>query len=170
MREVEVFRLTPELGKCYSTAEYTRKTGIYYNDEVHIGPDSQFFTTKPLRYVGRFLRTERYGSGDGRTTTSFFDDNGTINRVDYTYEGTTSFVEAPCQEPSNENRAKKAQMTSELKALPPMNQPSYPGGTNYLSSLGHFLQSRGGKMSRRNSRSKKSRTKKSRRGLKSKRV
>ena len=82
---VEVFRLTPILGKCYSTAEYTIKVGSY--------PNERYFTTYELRYVGRYLRTERYGSGDGMTATSFFDVNGIINLVEYTYEGTTSFLE-----------------------------------------------------------------------------
>ena len=82
---VEVFRLTPILGKCYSTAEYTIKVGSY--------PNERYFTTDKLRYVGKFLRTERYGSGDGMTATSFFDDNGIINLVEYTYKGTTSFLE-----------------------------------------------------------------------------
>ena len=169
MPEVEVFRLTPEVGKFYYTAEYTKKVGTY--------PNYQYYTTNPLRYVGKFLRTERYGSGDGMTATSFFDDKGTINRVVYTYEGTTSFVEL--QGPSNENKAKKAQMTTELKSLPPMNQPPYPGGTNYHSAHLNF-QSKGGRMLRsRKSRTQRSRTQRSRtqrsrtqrkRGLKSKRI
>ena len=86
MSKIEVFRLTPEVGKCYSTAEFTEKVGRYPNIEL-------YYTTYPLRYVGRYLRTERYGSGDGMTATSFFDNNGIINMVEYTYEGTTCFVE-----------------------------------------------------------------------------
>lgn len=85
MSKVEVFRLTPEVGKSYSTAEFTVMIGTY--------PNQRYFTTGKLRYVGKFLRTERYGSGDGMSATSFFDDNGIINLVKYTYEGTTSFVE-----------------------------------------------------------------------------
>jgi hypothetical protein len=32
MTEIEVFRLSPEVGKCYEHAESTRKTGYFPNE------------------------------------------------------------------------------------------------------------------------------------------
>ena len=87
--EVEVFRLTPEVGKCYKHAEYTRRTGRWPNERY-------FFTGEP-RYVGRFIETIHQGHGEGGYAWSIFDDDGVKNRVDYSYEARTSFVEVPCQ-------------------------------------------------------------------------
>ena len=83
MPEVEVFRLTPQIGKKYHTALWTRRIGYYPND--------RYYTTNPLVYVGWYRRTERFGPD---TIIDFFDIDGKEVRVEYTYEGTTSFVEA----------------------------------------------------------------------------
>ena len=89
--ESEVFRLTPEKDKCYEHAEYTRKQGTWSEK------NERYFTSIPPRYVGKHLRHESYGTGDGREDLDIFiDENGKENRVDYTYEGRTSFREVPC--------------------------------------------------------------------------
>ena len=83
--EIEVYRITPEVGKCYETAEYTRKTGKY--------PNEKYFTMNTPKYVGKFVKTEQYGMGDGAKIFSVFNDNGNLKTVAYTYEGTTCFRE-----------------------------------------------------------------------------
>jgi hypothetical protein len=89
MEEVEVFRITPVLHKCYEHAEYTRSQGSY--------PNQRYFTNVPPRYVGEFIRFQQGGFGDGMWRTDFFRDlNGNEISVNYTYEGTTSFREVPC--------------------------------------------------------------------------
>lgn len=125
--EVEVFRIDPEVGKCYKHAEHTRRAGRWPNERY-------FFTGEP-RYVGRLLRTERQGYGDGGTVWSIFDNDGVQNRVDYSYEGRTSFVEVPCG-PSAENKARKVQALGELKSMPPLSV--FPGGINYHNAKAHF--------------------------------
>jgi len=91
--ETEVFPLDPETGKCYEYAEATRKIGSWSQG------NERYFTANPMRYVGRFVRTERRGWGDGGEVWSIFvDNNGVEHRVDYSYEGTTSFREVPCKE------------------------------------------------------------------------
>ena len=85
--EVEVYRLTPEEGKYYETAEYTRKTGLWSLK------NEKYYTKNPLKYVGLFIKTVRTGYGDGSQSWSIFDNCGEEVRVHYTYEGTTSFVE-----------------------------------------------------------------------------
>lgn len=89
--EYEVFRISPEVGKYYSTAEYTRKIGSYY-----IKPE-RYFTTEAPRYVGKCIGTYSSGSGDGKETWTLFEDGGKVNRVDYSYAGRTSFVETPAR-------------------------------------------------------------------------
>ena len=85
-REFEVFQLSPEVGKCYEHIEATRKE--------FIGPGKfRHFTTNQPRYVGKFIRQERYGSGDGQEVIGIFD-NGS---VEYSY-GYTCFTEVPCRE------------------------------------------------------------------------
>ena len=85
MNLTEVYRLKPQKGKCYYTAEWTVKEGRW--------PNEKYYTTNPLTYVGEYLRTERYGIGDGGSVSDFFVLDGKEVEVKYTYEGTTSFVE-----------------------------------------------------------------------------
>ena len=84
--EIEVFRLTPELGKYYETALLTRKEGRY--------PDEKYYTTGHLRYVGKFIVQMRCGFGDGVQVIDIFENehHQKVN-VYYTYEGTTAFRE-----------------------------------------------------------------------------
>jgi hypothetical protein len=92
MAEVEVFRITPVLNRCYEHAEYTRSQGNY--------PNQRYFVNVPPRYVGEFIRFEQGGWGDGGWRRDYFRDlNGNENSVNYSYEGRTSFREVPCGPP-----------------------------------------------------------------------
>jgi hypothetical protein len=88
--EVEVFSINPEVGKCYEHIEATRS-------EYTRGKGFKYYTNNSPRYVGKFIREQRMGSGDGQTVTAVFDDNGTKNSVNYSYEGYTCFKEVPCK-------------------------------------------------------------------------
>ncbi len=85
----EVYRIMPEIGKFYATAEYTHKTGSFMDK------NERFFATDAPRYVGKCIGTHSSGSGDGKETWSLFEDNGSVNRVEYSYAGRTSFLETP---------------------------------------------------------------------------
>jgi hypothetical protein len=87
MSEIVVINAKLEVGKTYKTVEITRKEGMW--------PNEKCFTTNVPRYVGKYIETLREGGfGDGARIWSVFDDNGKINRVDYSYEGNTSFIES----------------------------------------------------------------------------
>ena len=88
--EVEVFRIEPTPGKCYEHAEYTRQEGRYPDKERY------YFRGQP-KYVGKHVSHHRDGYGDGSHSWDIFDDNGKENRVDYSYEGHTSFREVDCK-------------------------------------------------------------------------
>ena len=79
----EVFRISPELGKCYETAEYTSRTGHY--------PNERYFTTNPVVYVGEFQRHVSSGYRDNASHADIFLLEGKEVIVHYTYEGTTCF-------------------------------------------------------------------------------
>jgi hypothetical protein len=86
MREIEIVHKLLEVGKAYKTVEWTRRAGIW--------PNEKWFTTNIPKYVGKFVKTvTEGGGGDGARVWSIFDDNGKENRVNYKYEGTTSFIE-----------------------------------------------------------------------------
>jgi hypothetical protein len=90
MTEVEVFRITPEVGKCYEYAESTRTQGRY--------PNQRRFTINTPLYVGRLTRTETGGYGDNGWKRDYFQDNtGTEHVVNYSYEGNTCFREVDCR-------------------------------------------------------------------------
>lgn len=88
--EIEVFRIRTEVDKCYEHIEATR------SDYVGRGTHRYFSTNQP-RYVGKFIRQERYGYGDGGEVIDVFSDNGKEVRVNYSYAGFTCFIEVPCK-------------------------------------------------------------------------
>jgi len=92
-QEIEVYRSNLEIEKYYETAEYTKKTGSWGERN-----EKYFTTLNKLSYVGKYIKTERNGWGDGCRVWSIFDDNGKKITVEYKYEGTTCFRETT---PSN---------------------------------------------------------------------
>lgn len=80
-----VFRLTPEIGKCYETVIYTRREGKW--------PNEKYYTTLPLTYVGEFMYHSSTGYRDNASHQDTFNHNGEKVVVRYTYEGTTCFRE-----------------------------------------------------------------------------
>ena len=88
--EIEVFRIIPEEGLCYQHIEATRS-------QYMGGGIRRYFSTNQPVYVGRFVRSERWGHGDGGGAADIFNDNGTENRVNYSYEGNTCFIQVPCR-------------------------------------------------------------------------
>jgi hypothetical protein len=82
MTEVQVFRLESfDKKKWYETASYTRREGLYPND--------RYYTTFPLRNMGHYLRSERWGYGDGGGGREVF----TLGYVEMDYNGTVCFRE-----------------------------------------------------------------------------
>ena len=89
--EEEVFRdVNPVVGRCYDHVEATRREGRY--------PNIRYFAPTLNRVnVGRFVREERRGFGDGQQIYAIFvDNNGQERRVQYSYGGDTCFIERPC--------------------------------------------------------------------------
>jgi hypothetical protein len=87
--EEEVFRVNPVVGTCYDHVEATRRVGRY--------PHIRYFAPSLKRvYVGRFVREERMGFGDGQQIYAIFVNNGQEQRVQYSYGGDTCFIEVPC--------------------------------------------------------------------------
>lgn len=87
-QEQEVFRYSEkdfDTTKYYEYAYRTRQEGTW--------PNERYFTTQPLTYVGRFLRMESWGMGDGSGCAAYFDCNGQQIRVEFDYEGTICFRE-----------------------------------------------------------------------------
>lgn len=87
--EVEVFRFTPEIGRYYETAEYTRR------EKNHIMKTSRYFAKKEdVKYVGKCIEHCSEGYGDNAEYWDLFEnDEGVVIRVEYSYEGFTSFRE-----------------------------------------------------------------------------
>ena len=75
-QEVEVYKLQRfEKDKCYEYALNTRTEGIW--------PNERYFTTNPLQYVGKHIRTiyNSYPWLNDYYITEIFDDNGKINEI-----------------------------------------------------------------------------------------
>lgn len=88
--EEEVFRIEPVVGRCYDHVEATRREGRY--------PNTRYFAPTLNRVnVGRFVREERRGFGDGQQIYAIFvDNNGQERRVQYSNGGNTCFIEISC--------------------------------------------------------------------------
>jgi hypothetical protein len=85
--EIEVYRViefSPD--KNYEFALKTRS-------ECGIPNTTKHFTTNPLEYVGKYVRAERRGRGDGGECTYVFDNNGVEIRIELDYEGRSCFRE-----------------------------------------------------------------------------
>ena len=87
--EIEVFRFSPEIGKYYETAEYTRR------EKNQIMKTSRYFAKKEdVKYVGKCIKHCSEGYGDNAEYWDLFEnDEGLITKVEYSYEGYTSFRE-----------------------------------------------------------------------------
>ena len=88
---LSVYRLTPSIGdgKYYSHAEATVKK--------EMGPNREYFAPKEsIVKVGKLIRIEEGGFGDGRWQRDIFETlHGQITTVEYSYWGNTCFREAP---------------------------------------------------------------------------
>ena len=104
MSEVEVFKtLTFDINKCYAFALSTRQAGLW--------PTARFFTTNPLRDLGKYISSERWGSGDGAGGAENFEKG----RIEYDYAGTTSFVEVPCAQGGGKGKSKKTRRNAKSR-------------------------------------------------------
>lgn len=85
-KEYEVFRsLQFDTNKYYEFAIKTRTEGNY--------PNQKYYTTNEPKYLGKYVKSEEWGWGDGRGGAEYFVDNGVINRIEYDYCGNTCFRE-----------------------------------------------------------------------------
>ena len=100
--ETEVFRLTPEVGKCYEYAESTRKLGGY--------PTERYFTRNIPQYVGRYVRSDGRTSPHMPAADVFQDNYGKEHMIWWNEDETTCFREVPClaeQVPSLQNLSRR---------------------------------------------------------------
>jgi hypothetical protein len=81
---IEVFRISPVLGKKYETATYTRKEGTW--------PHEKYYTDR-VKYVGEFLHHGSEGYRDNAIHWDTFLLNNRPIQVFYNYDGTTCFRE-----------------------------------------------------------------------------
>ena len=80
---IEVFRIRSfDKTKTYAFAPYTHKV------------DDRYFTTIPLRHLGKYAYSQKWFFWDGKEGgAEYFDHNGHIERIEYDYDDTTCFVE-----------------------------------------------------------------------------
>ena len=84
--EEEVFRIIEfSKEKEYFFALKTRSEGKW--------PKQKHYTTNPLQYVGKYVRSERWGYGDGSGGAEIFNLDGKQVRIELDYEGRTCFKE-----------------------------------------------------------------------------
>jgi hypothetical protein len=107
--EMEIFRISPEEGKCYEHIEATR------SQYMRGMANRRYFSTNQPRYVGKFIREERSGYGDSGQVWAIFNDSGTENRVKYSYEGNTCFIEAPCKGSQGGKRTRKSRKNKKTR-------------------------------------------------------
>jgi hypothetical protein len=81
--EIQIYRLTPEKGKYYMYAEYTRSEGNW--------PHEKYYTTNSLRYVGEFKWNITTGYRDNASCIGIFHNNGEEDNVTYSQNGIKSY-------------------------------------------------------------------------------
>jgi len=128
VEETEVFRLDSKdfnKSKCYAFAYRTRRAGSW--------PNEKYYTTNPLQYLGKHIRSEEWGSRDQHGGAETFDNNGIETRIVYDYEGLTCFKEVPCLDdigmPEKAVEPKAApEAVEEDDGFVIVERPIYPGG------------------------------------------
>lgn len=84
--ETEVFRLSIfDKTKCYGFAMRTRRESRY--------PNEKYYSTNPILYLGKHVKSERWGYGDNHGGAEIFENNGIQRRIVYDYDGNTCFKE-----------------------------------------------------------------------------
>lgn len=78
------FSVTLIPGKTYLHVEATYK----YFDGGY-----KYYTVNEPKSVGKYIETQRYGSGDGGSAIAKFEKDGQVIEVHYSYEGNTFFIE-----------------------------------------------------------------------------
>ena len=81
--EKEVFRLNTFDGN-YAFALKTRTDGVW--------PNQKYYTTHDLQYLGKHVKSERWGYSDNTGGSETFDNNGTLTEIVYDYAGHTCFI------------------------------------------------------------------------------
>ena len=81
---IEVFRISPQVGKKYETATYIKREGKWPN---------QTFYADTVTYVGEFVSHGSEGYRDNAIHWDNFVLDGKNIQIFYTYEGTTCYRE-----------------------------------------------------------------------------
>lgn len=82
--EKEVFRLNTFTNGNYAFALKTRTDGVW--------PNEKHYTTHNLQYIGKHVKSARWGYHDNSDGSETFDNNGTLTEIVYDYSGHTCFV------------------------------------------------------------------------------
>jgi hypothetical protein len=152
--EIEVFRISPKVDKCYEHIEATRS-------QYMGGGNHRYFSTNKPRYVGKFVKQMRQGYGNGGTVWDIFNQNGKENRVDYTYEGYTCFNEVPCKIELN-SKAKNQALRNVYESTTGKSATPGNGPANLIRSYAGIKVPRGAEGGRRTRRIKNKKSKKTR--------
>ena len=150
--EMEVFRISPEEGKCYEHIEATRSQYIR-------GGNRRYFSNNEASYVGKFIREIRRGYGDGGEVWAIFNDNGKENRIKYSYEGHTCFIEVPCKIDLN-SMAKNQALRNVYETKTGQSATPGEGPANLIRSFAGIRVpkgAKGGKRTRKSRKNKKTR-------------
>jgi hypothetical protein len=134
--EIEVFRINPEVGKCYEHVEATRNDNT---DWEHV----RYFSTNEPRYVGEFVRAERQGYRNSSTYSCFFKIGRAENRVDYSYEG-TCFIEVPCVADAIASKARNQALRNVYETKTHRSATPGMGSANLIRSFAGIYAPRGG--------------------------
>jgi len=98
MPETEVFRLDTkdfDANKCYEFALYTRTTGRW--------PDEKYYTTNPMKYLGKWISSEEWGWGDNHGGAETFEKH----RIVLDYAGKSCFREVPCPQTGGKRKTRR---------------------------------------------------------------
>jgi len=98
--ETQVYRMVGadfDTNKCYEFALKTRTEGR--------DPNETYFSSNQLKYLGKYVSSERWGYRNSSGGAENFDNNGVATRI--VLDGNSCFREVPCK-PSNETFKKKS--------------------------------------------------------------
>jgi hypothetical protein len=115
VEETEVFRLDSKSAppnnfdktKCYAFALYSRKEGEW--------PNERYYTSHPLQYLGKHVRSEEWSSGHHHGGAEIFVHDGKETRIVFDYDGKTCFKIVPCFSEGGNIKRRSRKMKKKVK-------------------------------------------------------
>jgi hypothetical protein len=118
MSLIEVFKLTPTVGRHYLAALADRNISKRKWTSKGYHYEYQYFVNKnELRYVGVYVKSKKYGFSDGTTYEEYFNKNSELVKLTYDYDCRVCLLEVKAEDILNYNSPSAVPIDQQLQIV-----------------------------------------------------